>query len=57
MSVHRLYMPISAFLFSLTIVACGAKEEAPETPVKEVELETPKPVNKEMSMKHSPEEM
>ena len=57
MSVHRLYMPISAFLFSLTIVACGAKEEAPETPVKEVERETPKPVNKDMSMKHSPEEM
>ena len=57
MSFHRLHMPISAFLFSLTIAACGAKEEAPETPVKEVELEAPKPVNKEMSMKHSPEEM
>lgn len=57
MSVNRLYTPIFAFLFSFTITACGTKEETSEAPVKEVKVKTPKQVEKEMPMKHSPEEM
>ena len=59
MSVSRLFIPV--LLLSLSITACGDKEEASETPVKEVKVEAPKEVKKEvkkeMQMKHSPEEM
>ena len=57
MSVNRLFLPIPAILFSLTVVACGAKEEASAAPEKEVKLEAPKQVKKEMPMNHSAEEM
>ena len=57
MSVNRLYTPIFAFLFTITITACGTKEEASEETVNEVKEDTPKQVKEEMSMKHSSEEM
>ena len=57
MSINRSCTSIFAFLLSLSITACGDKEEASETPVEKTEVEAPKEVKKEMEMKHSPEEM